>query len=60
MLFRTSEGELVEIKKYDFSNDKIYYEKIIKTINKSSKTNNHTLKNKNDKQPNKKSKYVTE
>ena len=60
MLFRTSEGELVEIKKYDFSNDKIYYEKILKTINKSSKTHNHTLKYKNNKQPNKKSKYVTE
>jgi hypothetical protein len=60
MLFRTSEGELVEIKKYDFSNDKIYYEKIMKIVNKSSKTNYNTLKNKNDKQPNKKSKYVAE
>ena len=32
MLFRTSEGELVEIKKYDFSNDKIYYEKCVYII----------------------------
>jgi hypothetical protein len=28
MLFRTSEGNFVEIKKYDFVNDKIYYNKI--------------------------------
>jgi hypothetical protein len=29
MLFRTGEGKLIEIKKYDFKNDKLYYEKII-------------------------------
>ena len=29
MLFRTNTGELIEIKKYDFTNDKLYYEKII-------------------------------
>ena len=29
MLFRTNTGQLVDIKKYDFPNDKIYYEKII-------------------------------
>jgi hypothetical protein len=28
MLFRTSTGELIEIKKYDFINDKIYYSKL--------------------------------
>ena len=31
MLFRTIDGKLIEINKYDFKNDKLYYEKI-KTI----------------------------
>jgi hypothetical protein len=30
MLFRTFDGKLVEIRKYDFKNDKLYYEKIMK------------------------------
>ena len=30
MIFRTITGELVEINKYDFINDKLYYEKIMK------------------------------
>jgi hypothetical protein len=29
MLFRTIKGELIEINKYDFKNDKLYYEKIM-------------------------------
>jgi hypothetical protein len=29
MLFRKNNGELIEIKKYDFPNDKLYYEKIM-------------------------------
>jgi hypothetical protein len=29
MLFRTNKGELIEIKKYDFPNDKLYYQKIM-------------------------------
>jgi len=29
MLFRTNKGELVELKKYDFPNDKLYYEKVM-------------------------------
>ena len=29
MLFRTFDGKLVEIRKYDFKNDKLYYEKIM-------------------------------
>jgi hypothetical protein len=28
MLFRTVDGKLIEINKYDFKNDKLYYEKI--------------------------------
>jgi len=30
MIFRTITGELVEINRYDFTNDKLYYEKIMK------------------------------
>jgi hypothetical protein len=33
MLFRTVNGELVEINKYDFKNDKLYYEKIMEIKN---------------------------
>lgn len=29
MLFRTSTGALIEIKKYDFSTDKLYYKKLM-------------------------------
>jgi hypothetical protein len=29
MLFRTSEGKLVEIRKYNYKNDKLYYERIM-------------------------------
>ena len=29
MLFRTFDVKLVEIRKYDFKNDKLYYEKIM-------------------------------
>ena len=29
MLFRTSTGGLIEIKKYNFSSDKLYYKKIM-------------------------------
>ena len=29
MLFRKCTGEIVEINKYDFKNDKLYYEKIM-------------------------------
>ena len=29
MLFRTYEGKLIEIKKYDFKNDTLYYEKLL-------------------------------
>jgi hypothetical protein len=28
-LFRTNKGELIEINKYDFPNDKLYYNKIM-------------------------------
>jgi flagellum-specific peptidoglycan hydrolase FlgJ len=38
MLFRTITGELVEIKKYNFPTDKLYYQKLI-DIKKSTKQN---------------------
>lgn len=41
MLFRTFEGKLIEIKKYNFTNDKFYYQKILdlkKPIPKLEKT----------------------
>ena len=44
MLFRTINGELIEINKYDFKNDKLYYEKIMeikKQMSKSKKTFNY-------------------
>ena len=44
MLFRNIAGELIEINKYDYKNDKIYYEKIMKIKNgftKSEKTSNN-------------------
>jgi hypothetical protein len=36
MLFRTNKGELIEVKKYDFPNDKLYYQKLME-IKKSIK-----------------------
>jgi hypothetical protein len=36
MLFRTIDGKIIEINRYDFKNDKLYYEKIM-TIKKVSK-----------------------
>lgn len=52
MLFRTSTGGLIEIKKYDFSTDKLYYKKIIEiksppkqsVFSKSEKTFNNINK----------------
>jgi hypothetical protein len=29
MLFRTNNGELIEIKRYNYPNDKLYYNKIM-------------------------------
>jgi len=55
MLFRTNNGELIEIKKYSFSNDKLYYKKIMevketftKSFMSSSKLDK-TFHNKNSK-----------
>jgi len=59
MLFRTANGELVQINRYDLKNDKMYYEKIMEikkqflNKNKSSKLDywtksKETFNNKNN------------
>lgn len=52
MLFRTNDGKLIEIRKNDFVNDKLFYEKIIKIIKPLPKLDK-TFNNKNNKQSNK-------
>jgi len=39
MLFRTNTGELIEINKYDFINDKLYYQKILEIKKPLEKVN---------------------
>jgi len=39
MLFRDINGNLVEINKYDFKNDKAYYQKIMEIKNQFTKLN---------------------
>jgi len=58
MLFRTGEGKLIEIKKYDFKNDTMYYEKIMEIISLSPKLEK-TFDYKNNKQTNKERKNIT-
>ena len=44
MLFRTNKGVLIEIKKYDLPNDKLYYQKIMeikKPFTKHTYLQNH-------------------
>lgn len=48
MLFRTANGELIEINKYDFKNDKLYYQKIIEIKFNSSAKLKKTFNNKNN------------
>jgi hypothetical protein len=52
MLFRTSDGRLIEIKKYDYKNDKLYYEKILE-IKKNIPKLEKGFYYKNNKQSNK-------
>ena len=50
MLFRTNTGELIEIKKYNCSNDKLYYKKIMEvkqSFSKSFLKSEKTFDNKN-------------
>lgn len=48
MLFRSNDGKLVEIKKQNFINDKLYYEKLLE-INKPIPKLEKTFYNKNNK-----------
>jgi hypothetical protein len=48
MLFRTNRGQLIELKKNSFINDKLYYEKLIE-INKPLPKLEKTSNNKNNK-----------
>jgi len=54
MLFRTYNGELIEIKRYNYSNDKLYYKKIMEVKQSftksflSSTKSEKTFNNKNN------------
>lgn len=52
MLFRTNDGKLIEIKKYNFKNDTLYYEKLIDIKSPIPKLEK-SLQNKNNKQTDK-------
>jgi len=38
MLFRTNNGELIEIKRYNYTNDQLYYKKIMDVKQSFSKS----------------------
>lgn len=40
MLFRKKDGTLVEINRYDYKNDEIYYQKVVELINEKTIKNN--------------------
>jgi hypothetical protein len=45
MLFRDINGNLIEVNRYDFKNDKLYYQKIMeikKQFTKSNKDSNYS------------------
>ena len=45
MLFRDINGKLIELNRYDFKNDKLYYQKIMEIkylFTKSNKTQNYS------------------
>jgi len=45
MLFRDKNNKLIEIKRYDFKNDKMYYNSIINVVNNTNyKINNNSKK----------------
>lgn len=50
MIFRTNTGQLIEINKYNYINDKLYYKKLLE-IKQPSKLDNSekTFNNKNNK-----------
>jgi len=52
MIFRTSDGKLIEVNIYDFVNDKLYYEKIMELKRQIPKLEK-TFECKNNQQTNK-------
>jgi hypothetical protein len=40
MLFRTAKGELIEINRYDYKTDKLYYKRIIELKSSQHVSNN--------------------
>jgi len=52
MIFRNSNGDLIEINKYDYSNDQIYYEKVMKLQKEFTKYNHHDRNNTKNKTKN--------
>jgi len=51
MLFRSNKGELIEISRYNYPNDKIYYQKIMEvkqTVSKSFAKSEKTFNNENN------------
>jgi hypothetical protein len=53
MIFRNSNGHLVEINKYDYPNDQIYYEKVMKLQEEFTKYDYNKIKNSDKKLINK-------
>lgn len=55
MLFRTIDGKLIEINKYDFKNDKMYYEKLMNIhklfVNNETPQSNYEKTSSNSKSP---------
>jgi len=45
MLFRDFDGNLIQLNRYDFKNDKLYYKKIMEIKQQSTKSNKDTNKN---------------
>lgn len=46
MIFHNTKGELIELNRYDFKNDKLYYQKIMEVKNKFTKSNEINFNNK--------------
>jgi hypothetical protein len=45
MLFRDSNGNLIELNRYDFKNDKVYYQKIMEIKKQFTKSNKNEYPN---------------
>jgi hypothetical protein len=45
MLFRDNNGNLIELNRYDFKNDKLYYQKILEIKKQFTKSNKNEQTN---------------